>query len=79
MTKEEPMLIHTVYDHPRDYPWHYVVRASTIEDGEARPHDACALFLFLDKARAWIVQEYPGAVCLPRSPEDDPVILEVWM
>lgn len=68
-----------VYDHPLDQPGHFMVREWRIGRGWIQPHPQSQGFVELEKARAWIQQEFPGAVMLLRSPEDDPSILEVWL
>lgn len=68
-----------VYDHPLDHPGHFIVRVWRIGPGWIQPEARASGFVELEKARAWIQQEFPGAVMLSRSPEDDPKILEVWL
>lgn len=67
-----------VYDHPLDHPDFFIVREWRIGPGWIQPDARGYGFLELGKARAWIQQEFPGAVMLSRDPRDDPKILEVW-
>lgn len=67
-----------IYDHPRDHPEFWVVRGWTVLPSGLVPDRQAACFRSLEKARAWIAQEYPGLVLLPRFEEDDPAIAEVW-
>jgi hypothetical protein len=68
-----------VYDHPADAPDYFMVRGWTIGPGWIRPDRQAAGFRELERARAWIQQEFPGAVMLSRHPSDEPQILEVWL
>lgn len=65
--------IWTVYASPSDYPGLYVARLHTMQ-GPARSIITCE---DLDGLRATLASM--GLVCLPRSPEDDPVIIESWL
>lgn len=65
-----------IYDHPKDYPDHWVVRVQKIVDGQVVPEQECTLHATLADARKAI----PGELCLfPPFVDDDPVIAEVWM
>lgn len=66
----------TVYDRPRDYPDHVVVRRWKIRDGVPSPTDEHFTFDSLEEARASIP---PGLAVIPRFADDDPKIVEVWM
>ena len=65
-----------IYDHPKDYPHHFVVRAQIIIDGQTI-HGSPRLFATLGHARKYGIP--PGLVCFQRAPEDDPVIVESWL
>ena len=68
----EMIPLFTVYDHPTDFPDHYVVR---VFDGD-RPTSLYRVAETLEDVRAFL----PDDVCrLERRPEDDPRILEVWV
>ena len=66
-----------VYENPSDYPGQVVVRQCFVRDGEwlpaILPH---AVVETVDEARDRIPK---GLACVPRSPQDDPVIVEVWL
>ncbi len=62
-----------VYDHPKDYPAHFVVRRFEYD----RPTDDVQLFASLHDLR--LMMMYRGLSCLTRNPEDDPVIVETWL
>lgn len=68
--------IYCVYDHPRDYPNHWVVRIQHPLPAKVVPSLHCYLFSTLDEARAWIP---PGLVHMVRNPDDDPVLTEIWL
>ena len=61
----------------RDFPGQYVVRRAQIAAGvifnDVRP---TAVVPTLEEARAMVPID---AFCIPRHPEDDPVIVEVWL
>lgn len=71
----------TVYVNPSDYPGKWVVRRFAItrtEDeivGVAKDNEPLIVADSLDEARKVIP---PGAYCLGRHEDDDPVIYEVW-
>lgn len=67
---------YVIYDHPRDHPDHFVVRAWDIKPGGPTLREARGLFYELDRARAYCAQF--GHVRLERMPDDDPKIIEVW-
>lgn len=64
----------TIYDHPADYPRHFVVRSYLVGregEGGSRVHLADSL----EEARAFVP---PGLFCMERSPEDEPQVVETW-
>jgi hypothetical protein len=73
-TKELEMF--TIYDHPADYPNHFVIRRWTIADGKPHPDDAVILVTTLVEARLHIK---PGLCCIDREVNDDPKIMETWI
>ena len=69
----------TIYDHPADYPEHWVVRMAYVSDQGVSCAASCELFRDVQQARDYIQQQAPGASCLQHAGEDpDPVIYEVW-
>lgn len=76
-----PMFI--VYDHPRDFPGEFVVRAMrlmrqgdktwTLDEG------IVARGATLVEVREQLWARRPGLVCLSRDEGDDPAIVEVWV
>ena len=75
---DEPMKCYTVYDHPKDYPDHFVVRAWLIhpDNPEPQPTEECFLATSLEEARTFVPE---GLISIPRSPGDDEPIVETWM
>lgn len=70
------MIQYVIYDHPRDYPDHFVVRRWRVLPNRLEPDDRfCILTNTLDLARESIPA---GLVRIGRLPDDDPVIVEVW-
>lgn len=69
----EQVRLYTVYDHPRDYPNCYVVRAW---EGD-KPCGVVALGDNLEILRAMLAGQ--GLTCLACDPSDDPVIVETWL
>lgn len=64
----------TIYDHPADYPRHFVVR-SYLVGREGEGSSRVQLADSLEEARACVP---PGLFCMARSPDDDPPIVETW-
>lgn len=64
----------TIYDHPRDYPQHFVVRVFYGLEKEAKADT----FDTLADARRFVRQQ-GGSFNLHRQEEDDPVIAESWV
>lgn len=67
-----------VYDRPTDYPDTCIARQWLIDkEPVALPR---ALFAdTLDELREILTFLYPDLICLPRAPEDEPQIVEVWL
>lgn len=63
-----------VYDHPSDVPEMPYIARQWIGSEPTRTTFASA---DLGIVRRWL--EWQGLVRIERSPEDDPVILEVWL
>ena len=70
----------TVYDHPKDYPDVFIARRS-----EIRSSTGGGAVMTGDIVTAHTLQEVRlnlrnrGLVCLARQPEDDAVIVEIWL
>ena len=70
------LVIWTIYERPRDFPDSYVLRGHVIERGGTRPHDVCFVAATLEEVRTQLPL---GVHCLPRSPDDEPQIVESWI
>lgn len=66
--------IWTIYDHPIDYPDHFVARCFIGE----QPTSSTIVADNIETVRHILCVEM-GLVCLTRSPEDDPKIVETWL
>ncbi len=66
----------TIFERPADYPQHFVVRLFRVVPGNIIATDDIRLADSLDEARRLVP---PGLYCMPRSPGDEPPIVEVWM
>lgn len=66
----------TIYDHPRDYPHHFVARRWIAVEGSVVPTDDMFVADTLREVRRLLP---PGLICFPRMPSDDIKIVECWM
>ncbi len=74
------MKLHVVYYQPRDYPESYVVRGFEITtEGPVPDRAPLAVVAELVEARRVILEATPGSVRVERYPDDDPVLVEVWL
>jgi hypothetical protein len=74
---DKPLSLWTVYDHPRDFPKNYVARRHEIHSGRVVPTDDLLICSELAAIRENLAER--GLTVLPRQPQDDPVIVEVWL
>lgn len=65
---------YTIYDHPRDFPDHVVIR---MWFGSNFPHPYVCILDTIEEARAMLEED--GLYCLGRDPSDDPAIVETWI
>lgn len=68
-----------IYEHPRDFPEHFVIRCWNITAGVIMQTNEVWLRPDLDSAREVVAVNCPGGYRLDRQPGDDPVIVEVWI
>lgn len=68
----------TIYEKPIDFPDKFVVRKWVVVPGHPHPINDpdCALAWSIEEARALVPD---GLNRIPRYPDDDPKIVEVWM
>jgi hypothetical protein len=73
-----PMKCYTIYDHPLDFPDHFVVRAWLIVHGMSEPQATEEHYLCdtLNEARERVPD---GLVCFQRNDDDDPKVVETWV
>jgi hypothetical protein len=77
---EQPVLaMWTIYDHPRDFPNHFIARKWDIVSGKQNPvrTEEIRTETELHTLRNYFAGL--GLMCLPRMEGDDPTILETWM
>lgn len=67
------LAIWVIYDHPTDWPNHFVARRWVDE----RPTEDMVLAFDLDRLREFLAEH--GFVCLARMEGDDPKIVETWL
>jgi len=66
----------TIYEHPRDFPEHFVVRMHVADASGSRPAPYAVLCASLPEAR----EQVPCyCVQMQRDPNDDPAIVELWI
>lgn len=79
MSERRALPMATIYDHPSDYPDHFVVRI--IEVGPTGPGNMRSVGVHLadtlEGARRMVPSQFDYR--LPRDPSDDPVIVETWI
>jgi hypothetical protein len=71
--------MYTVYDHPSDYPDHFVIRKFMIHPGGKQTVDKELFFKSSDIEECRRQMRSMGLHCLSRDPTDDPVIVETWL
>lgn len=69
----DALTIWTIYDHPTDYPNHFVARRFEYDRATAEVMTSSNL----DGLRAKMTAR--GLICLARHPADDAKIVEVWL
>jgi hypothetical protein len=67
---------YVIYDHPSDYPQHFVLRCWYITDSGPRPDSNVILGRSVEDLQELIPPDYTR---LNRFEDDDPAILEVWI
>lgn len=67
----------TIYKHPKDYPDSYVARLWEADAGGPRMTASVVIASSLEFLREQMMDM--GLVKLDRQPDDDPVIVEVWL
>jgi hypothetical protein len=70
-----PLDMWTIYDHPLDFPNHFVARRWEVTE-EARPTNQIMVAPTLAILRAMLP---PGLTRILRDPRDEPAIVETWL
>ena len=76
MNDDDALCTWTIYDHPSDYPHCFVAREWRVTAAGLTPGEEIVA-PELDMLRAFLRAR--GLVCLTRSPEDDPKLVETWL
>jgi hypothetical protein len=74
-----PLVIWTVYKHPKDYPGEYVARKFIITEDFYGPSNESISSRSLRDVRNVLGSLYRGLIRLKRAPDDEPHIVEVWL
>jgi hypothetical protein len=77
---DDALILWTIYDHPRDFPDHVVVRPFAVRPGslEPEPHQVGCLYRTLTAARTDCRRNGCSGF-LQRDPGDDVNIIETWL
>lgn len=71
------LAIYVVVQHTSDFPDHVAVRRHNTNSRGVWPAPICCLYDSIDEA--WEDFRPMGLARLARAPQDDPVIVEVWL
>ena len=74
-----PLVMWTVYEHPKDCPGEYVARKFVITEDFCRSSNESISSRSLTDVRNVLRSLYPGLIQLKRPPDDEPHIVEVWL
>jgi hypothetical protein len=78
--KDRAVKLYVVYYQPRDYPDSYVVRGFEITtEGPVPDPVPLTVVAELVEARRAVFDAASGSVRVERYPDDDPVLVEVWL
>ena len=77
MTDDTVLSIWTIYDHPKDFPNTFVARRHESSRAGSQPTGDCIVSPDLERLREHLIEL--GLGCIPRSPYDDPNIVESWL
>lgn len=78
MTPDVLLSVWAIYERPRDFPEHFVVRRWRVLDGRRHPvpDHLAGLATSLEKARGMVPT---GLTRLAHQPGEDPKIVETWV
>lgn len=71
------LLLYTIYDRPRDFPGHVVVRPTVVSALGVRQRPCVGIYGSVDEAREDM--RALGLYLIPRDVRDDPCIVETWV
>jgi len=72
------LIIYVLYDHPSDFPNHFLIRRHFILGGRIKPEKGAFIVSNdLDFLRQKLKKM--DLICIPRDETDDPVIIESWI
>ena len=74
-----PLVMWTVYKHPKDHPGEYVARKFVITEDSYGPSNDSISSRSLRDVRNVLRSLYGGLIQLKRRPDDEPHIVEVWL
>ena len=74
-----PLVMWTVYEHPKDCPGEYVARKFVITEDVYRSSNELISSRSLTDVRNVLRSLYPGLIQLKRPPDDEPHVVEVWL
>jgi hypothetical protein len=74
-----PLVMWTVYEHPKDCPGDYVARKFVITEDFYRSSNETISSRSLRDVRNLLRSLYPGLIQLKRPPDDEPHVVEVWL
>jgi hypothetical protein len=74
-----PLVMWTVYEHPKDCPGDYVARKFVITEDFYRSSNESISSRSLRDVRNVLRSLYPGLIQLKRPPDDEPHIVDVWL
>ena len=75
MSPGPEMPMYVIYQHPRDYPEHFVVRKFIVQRRTVTATGEFSLWPNLNRARTAIPR---GMINITRHPDDEPQIVESW-
>ncbi|MET0701695.1 MAG: hypothetical protein ABWY93_18750 [Mycobacterium sp.] len=79
VSDQRALVMYTIYHRPTDWPGvQFIVRRAEITAGTVQHGAYMGTANTLDQARD-LVPNANDLVCVPRRPDDDPVIVEVWL
>ena len=79
MESSKGLYMYTVYRNPSDYPDKFVFRRFKCECGKPLPDLSPLLVTDSYDNVLDFIEKIGPLHCIPRQPEDDPVILETWI